>query len=537
MIKKGLEKISDGKTLLVHKALYALVLALSLGTAIYSNYPAFQSDYIRTDDDRANVFWFHRLLDPELLKDDLLTDYAVFYEATGTRYLYTLAAYFVNPFLLAKIIPILFYAVAGAALYKMGGAIHGPWCGFILAFTFICYPGHLEYFNCGYSRIFAYPGLVLFLYFLTARQTKHLIWLIPLLSLFYPVAFLICAAAYFLWAVLRITIAPIGVEPKKIILHFLAPMIISACFILPKYALPDQRYGRLLTHEETVQNPGARKNGRNEILPRVPVYKKAIDALNEPFIILSFLVIFFFLGRESLKIPMEFWLFIISGLLLYELAYYFLLRLYFPYKYFRYTFPMAVFFVISLGFGRIVERIPNLWGKILSLVLLICVSHYFYRDAIRPAAGMRDYRGEAPLYEYLKTLPKDSLIAAPPYLADGIPLFSARKVLFNFELASPWFTEYYKMIKERTEDFFFAYYSGQREDIVRFVKKYGVDYIIVDARLFRRLNRERFYIDPYNDFIKKQAAGEKKFFLMENLDRLAQYRFDRYYVIDTARLL
>jgi hypothetical protein len=197
---------------------------------------------------------------------------------------------------------------------------------------------------------------------------------------------------------------------------------------------------------------------------------------------------------------------------------------------------MAVFFVISIGFGRIVEGIPNLWGKILSLVLLMAVSHYFSGDTITPARGMQNYSDKAPLYEYLKTLPKDSLIAAPPFLADDIPLFSARRVLFNFELASPWFTKYNEMIKERTEDFFFAYYSDRAEDLIRFAQKYGVDYIIVDTSLFRHLDRERFYINPYNDFIKKQVR-KKEFFLRKNMDRLAQYKFDRYYVIDTARLL
>ena len=522
------------KTDTEHYIFYLIVIFISLGTALYANYPAFVNEYVRTDDARANIFWFHRLVDNKLFQNDLLTEFAIFYEATGTKYLYTFASYVIDPFILARIIPIVLQVVTGVVLYKMGRHLKGPYCGFIFTLLFICYPSHLDYFNCGYSRIFSYPGLILFLYFLITRQTKHLMWLIPLLSLFYPIAFLICAVTYSSWILLRILWIRIGIDPKKLVTHFLIAIIISGCFIIPKYLFSNDRFGRLLTFEETVDNPGVYKNGRNKLLPHTPVYEKVIDTLNEPFIIISFLVIFYFAGRKSLKIPHEFWLFILSGLLLYQLAYYFLLHLYFPYKYFRYSFPIIVFFVISYGYGSLIERIPSKAGKIASLIILICVCHYFYGDTIEPAAGMRDYSDKSELYDYLNTLPPDSLIAAPPYLADNIPLFAARKVLFNYELASPWFTKYYDIIKERTEDFYSAYYSDNIDELRLFTLKHGVDYIIVDKKLFRYLGRRRFYIEPYNDFIKKQVQKEK-FYLKDHMEQLAQYKFDRYYVIDTLR--
>jgi len=524
------EKSSEKKFLCADLVLLTLVILMSLGTAIYSNYPAFFNDYIKTDDARANIFWFHQLLDGDLFQGDLLTEYSKFFQAPGFIALYTLASHLIDPFLLAKIIPVALYGFVGIILYRMGKNLTGPYGGFIFALLFICYPSHLDSFNCGYSRIFAYPGLLLFLYFLISRKTLHLIWLIPCLALFYPIAFLICSVTYFLWVLLRITWAPVGIPPGKLILRFLAPMVISGCLILPKYAVPDNRFGRLLNYEETIHSPSTHPGGRTAILPPQPLRKKIIKVLNQPFVILSFLCIFYFLGRESLKTPVEFWLFALSGLLLYKLAYAFLLHLYFPYKYFRYSFPLALFLIMSFGLGRVVEGIAYPRVRALALVALIGAGHYFYGDTIKQAAGMQNYSDKAPLYEYLKTLPKASLIAAPPFLPDNIPLFAGRKVLFNYELTLPWFTGYGKMIRQRTKDFFFAYYSDRREDLMKFAGKYGIDYLIVDRKLYRYLGRKRFYINPYNDFIRKQVK-KRNFYLRENLARLAQYRFDRYYVI------
>ncbi len=516
--------------------LLSLVILASLGVVIYVNYPAFVNDYIWTDDDRANTFWFHKLIDKELLRDDLLTEYTIFYESLGTKYFYTLASYVINPFLLVKIIPLIFLPLVSIVLYKMGRTVSGPFCGFLAAAFFIGYPTHLSHeFNCGYSRAFSYPGLLLFLYFLLARKTGHLIWLVPLVSLFYPMAFMICAVTWFFWIVIQMRWAPINIDRKKLAIHFLASMLLSGLFIIPKYAFPDDRFGRLLTFEETINNPGAYEGGRNTILPHKPVYEKVIQFLDQPFIVFSFLIILFFLRWEALKIPLELWLFIFSGLLLYQLAYYFLLHLYFPEKYFFYTFPMAVFFILSLGLGRIVEKIQNVSGKVISLCVITVIFYIFYGQGIKPSLGKDDFSGNKPLYEHLKTLPKNSLIAAPPHLADDIPLLAARKVLFNFELASPWFTTYYETIKERTEGFFEAYYANDLADLMEFTEKFGIDYIIVDQRLYKHLDRERFYIDPYNDFIKK-LVQKKQFYLRDHLTQLAQFRFGPYYVIDAQRL-
>ncbi|MBF0369880.1 MAG: hypothetical protein HQL52_10515 [Magnetococcales bacterium] len=510
---------------------------LSFGIAVWGNYPAFINDYLKTDDARANIFWFHRLLDPELFQNDLLTDYAIFLEALGPKYFYTWASYLMDPFLLEKLVPIFLHTLTGWILYRLGHHLAGPWSGFLFTFTFVCFPSHLELFNAGYSRTFAYPGVILGVYFLTTRRIVHMMWLSPLMALFYPIVFLINSTTWFFWVVIRLKWRPVGIAPKRLITVFIAGMLLSAPCVIPKYLTPDDRFGRLMNYEETVNHPGSYKNGRNKILPKEPYDEKILDALDEPFIILSFLVIFFFLDRKPLSVPLEFWLTIASGWLLYELAYQMLLTLYFPYKYFRYSFVFIMFFIISLGFGRLLNALPNHPARLAGLVVIAFFGYHYYGDQLKRGGNYDDYREKVPLYDYLHTLPKDALIAAKPYLADDFPLFAARKVLINFELASPWFVNHWATVKERTEDFYAAYYASRLTDIIAFRDKYQVDYLVVDSEDFKLLDRKRFYFNPFNDFIRKRIEDNRhRFFLPHHLKRLSQFQYKNYHVIDTSRL-
>ncbi|MBF0370588.1 MAG: hypothetical protein HQL52_14135 [Magnetococcales bacterium] len=514
-----------------------LTILGSFGLVVYGNYPVFLNDYLQTDDARANIFWLHRLVDPELLQNDLLTDYAIYFEALGPKYLYTFASHFMDPFLLEKLIPLFLFTVTGILLFQLGNHLNGPYAGFLFALTFLALPNHMENFNAGFSRTFAYPSAILFIYLLTTRRLGHLLWLFPLTALFYPIVFLINSTVYFFWVLIRITWKPIDIPRQKIMLYAMGAILLSAPCILPKYLSPDDRFGRLMNHEETINHPGAYQYGHTPILPPEPYHEKVLDKLDEPFIILAFLVIFFFLGRRGLDIPLEFWLYMGCGWLLYELAYPFLLTLYLPYKYFRYSFLFIIFFIISLGLGRIISNLPTPLSRNAGLALVMVFAVHFYGKEFIPGGDFDDYSPKAPLYLYLMTLPKDALFAAPPYLADDIPLFAARKVLINYELATPWFVNYWQTIKERTEDFYSAYYTNRLSELIAFRDKYQIDYLIVNRRDFHRLNRKRFYFNPFNDFIKEQIKKNRPhFFLSKHTKQLSQFKLGSFYVIDTKRL-
>jgi hypothetical protein len=116
---------------------------------------------------------------------------------------------------------------------------------------------------------------------------------------------------------------------------------------------------------------------------------------------------------------------------------------------------------------------------------------------------------------YLETLPKDSLIAAPPVLADYIPTFSRRKVFINGELSHPWPDKYWETVKARTFEFFDAYFSDRLDKVAAFCRKHEIDYLIIDRRHFTKefLKEGKIYFEPFDSYVKAMTGNRDSFAL------------------------
>ena len=107
------------------------------------------------------------------------------------------------------------------------------------------------------------------------------------------------------------------------------------------------------------------------------------------------------------------------------------------------------------------------------------------------------------------------MIAAHPYLADGIPTFAQRKVFIKYKLSHPFFDKYWEIIKKRTLSFFDAYYSEDHLSIFRFCQENGIDYLAVDSRHFTKeyLIEEKIYFEPFNTYVKNITKNKSDFVL------------------------
>jgi len=533
--KKTTSAITDkdpcGKILFFWLTVFIAILA-----GLYQNYPALLSHYIVVNDARGNIFWLHNLIDSSLFTDDYLTDFSVHFQSMGMYYLFKFSSYIINPFLLVKILPFIFIVINSILIYKIGMHVVNPLTGLISCITFLFFPSHLDYFSIGsYSNLFAWASVFAFIYIMIAKNKIHLIWLIPLISLFYPIVFLLAATCYSLWLITSLFSDDSLHIKRRSIYIFLASMLISALVILPKYSVSNSQFGSSINHQTMLKSPALYKHGRNHILPHKSPIKAVHKIIRAPFYIFSLLLLFSILGRELIqKIPLEIWLYALSGILLYEVSYWVLLKFHFPYKYTRYGFEAALILVIGLGVGLVVEKINGHIKKAVAVLVFLCYGFYFYSSQLEPAYGMTDYSRKSPLYDYItNNIPKNSLIAAPPYLADNIPLFSARRVLFSHELLAPWYTKHSVYISEAINNFYRAYFSKNKNTIKAFREKYKVDYIIVNKKDFYRKNKWRFYVEPYNRGILKTRDKNKGHFLLRaRLNKLSEFKFKSYYVIN-----
>jgi hypothetical protein len=156
---------------------------------------------------------------------------------------------------------------------------------------------------------------------------------------------------------------------------------------------------------------------------------------------------------------------------MYIIAYLLYFKLYIPGRYLLYTIPLISLILISIFLTRIIEQWRNI--KIKTALKIVAIIFMLPHFNMNKGVGLAEYSNHyyhqngltvdtqinKNLYTYLNSLPKDSVIAAHPFLADGIPIFAQRKVFISSELSHAWFDRYWETISARTYDFFNAYYA------------------------------------------------------------------------------
>jgi hypothetical protein len=257
------------------------------------------------------------------------------------------------------------------------------------------------------------------------------------------------------------------------------------------------------------------------------------NAKTIPPIMFSLVAVVFGFGvMEMLKgrliIPKEIVFLALSSAIMYLVSDLVLFRLYQPIRYLQYSIPLVILVLSAIVIGHLISRVSNMNVKTALWCLIACVLGLHLN--VNKGVGLKDYSTQyyhhrlaaghlsipKDLYSSLSEVPKESVIAAHPYLADSIPTFAQRKVFINFELSHPWFDKYWEIIYERTSDFFEAYYAREFETVCRFSENHGVDYIVVDKRHFQQvyLQEGKMYFEPINSYIKTLVSNRKDFVLL-----------------------
>src|SRR3989338_5521708 len=171
----------------------------------------------------------------------------------------------------------------------------------------------------------------------------------------------------------------------------------------------------------------------------------------------------------------------------------------------------SIFNYQNTGISNLLDTISSKKIKGLLLLSVIILSLVFFVPKI-PAAYT--ICGDKDMYATISALDKQAIIAGHPKELDCIPIFTKHTVIFMDELTAPYHKEYYKVIKNRLNAFFSAYYSDDIVDMYAFCKKYNVSYVIInrDHFTYSYLNG-RIYREPFNIQIKEQLSNKNDFAL------------------------
>jgi hypothetical protein len=121
------------------------------------------------------------------------------------------------------------------------------------------------------------------------------------------------------------------------------------------------------------------------------------------------------------------------------------------------------------------------------LVALLCAifSGAVLVGAVAGVGGGRDtiLCGQPRLQAFLRSLPKDAIIAGDPVKLDCVPIEAERAVVISRKLYQPVDANYIKVIRPRMFDMLRAYYGASRQAIVHLRSRYGADYLVVQRSL------------------------------------------------------
>jgi hypothetical protein len=136
-------------------------------------------------------------------------------------------------------------------------------------------------------------------------------------------------------------------------------------------------------------------------------------------------------------------------------------------------------------------------------------------------------------YAFLASLPKTTLVAAHPDLADYIPLRARRSVLASTETSMPWLKTYFARVKPRVEASLRAAYATSIEAMDRELAPYDVDVFVTGPAVWQKTG----YLEPYDSMVQGLLTrGRAQGFALEHPpDERILFRSGDYYVIRTVR--
>ena len=523
---------------------FCLSLAISAYYASEGLRQAFSGPFIAPDDARQHVFWMARLGGSGLLPNDLTADYFQAMAPHGYTALYAFGAMLhIDPLLLNKLLPLALGLFTTAFCFLLCfQLLRVPSAAFISSLLLNQSLWMQDDLISATPRAFLYPLLLAFLYYVSRRSWVPALTALALQGLFYPsVVFIslgILALRLIDWRGGR----PKLFQERNFYLVFVMGLAVTAVVMIA-YAWKSSGFGPVVTASEARLMPEFAADGRMRVFHET-LWEFWISGQNSGMVPLTSLMPFTICSSLLLpplmRFPERFPLvktispnikllaqLAIASILMFLAAHAVMFKLYLPSRYTQHTFRVilsiaaGITFVIILdGAFQFIDRwakAPAIARNVARISVLLLVAIALIVSPGRPRDFMQtSYRpGREPqLYEFFSQQPSNVLIASLSREADRIPLFAKRTNLVSWECSIPFHKGYYSQIRQRAIDLINAQYSADLVELQDFVRKYQVDFVVVDQRAFDSdyLKRDRWFrlYEPVtSDAIKRLKAGSE----------------------------
>ena len=495
--------------------IFALLALFSLGVTFKAQLKLLANEYSVCPDTRESIIMMAHLRDPELFQHDLHLVYESWKAPLGIKLFYAFTGLFFQPLAVVKVLPFFLCLILVFYGYKLGAFLGNKRTGIIAAVLLVLSAWYREHsfvfsdvwFAEGGAGAF-YPILLLmFIFYLVKKDFLKASITIILQSLFYPPAVLISLFTYALTFINYIKGRLVIDLDKKKWACFLVSLLIVLSVMIPKYLNPPDALGDVVGINQMRHMAEFYEGGRtpvfyNDFKKRILNFRSGLGLDRVKIVLLHIAFLLGALGwRKSITVGKPMWALLFSSLILFGAANIFLLGLFEPERYVRFSIIIFLIFFVSLNLDNQIrhffkkrKQIGIFYGLLFIGVLLMYYPH------INSAYSVDK---DEKLYDFISQTPKNTLIAAHPRTMDNIVVFCLRRGLVMEELSFPYLTGYYKKISERTYAFFDAYYSNSKFSIMKFCKKYDINYFVVKKEHFTAeyLNSKNYYYNPFNNYI------------------------------------
>lgn len=468
---------------------------------------AFSSPYVVQDDARQHVFWMQRFVDSGLFPNDWIANYMQSNAPSGYATLYRLAATAgINPMLFNKILPPLLGAAT--TIYCFGVCtqlLPLPITGFIGSLLLNQSLWLKDDLISATPRSFFYPLFLAFFYYLLRRYRLLCLSAIALMGLFYPPGILICAGLLilnFLGCQNRHLYAR-----KHDYLFSAAGIAISLAFLLPQ-VLKHSEFGPLISVAEAKKMPEFLPGGRVSFFldnfwnfwfnadrsGLLPWPLSSLPPLLATGLLLPLILRFssrFPLAKQvhpNIKLLSQI---VLVSVGLFLAAHALLFKLYLPSRYTAHSLRIVLAIASAIALTILLNSAFYYWRSQRGICLFLPVACILFSCLILYPNFLKTFPktnykvGAVPqLYEFLQKQPKDSLIASLSPEANNIPSFAQRAILVGKEYALPYHVGYYREIRQRALALIHAQYSPDLTAAKQLIKKYGIDFWLVERAAF-----------------------------------------------------
>jgi hypothetical protein len=508
-------------------------LAIALCYSLLALQEAFQAPFVIQDDARQHVFWMQRFIDPALFPNDLIANYFQTVAPAGYTWVYRLAAWMgLTPILFHKLLPVVLnVATAAYCFWVCYRLLPVPSAACVASILLGQGLGLTDAVVSATPKAFVYVLLLAFMDAVLRRNPWLTMGAIALQGLFYPQLVFLSSGVLVLrliqWKQGRLSLR---LERGDRLLIF-GGLIVAFLILLP-YALQTNEFGPTLTAAEARELPEFSTPGSRArfFYPDDPAtfWLKGRSGLRFATALTPVTNVLGLLLPGLMLWPRHFPLvkkcqsnlillpnLLISSLFWFGVSHAVLFRLHLPSRYTQHSIRLVLTLAAAIALATLIHAAwtwafnqPNpqrflvvrktVAASVAGVLIIAVVGYPWLVDTFPITTYQVGQRTE--LYKYVRSQPKDILIASLSNEANNIPSFAQRSVLVAQEYAIPYHKGYYTAFRQRLEDVTRAQYSPDRATVESVIQQYGITHWLLDQNAFKpNYIENRLWVRQYPD--------------------------------------